>query len=107
MIICFIRLGQAFQTSAQLSKANEILERAYDALKSTDQTSLRNLLARVRQEHGIPSSVSIQTDPAILIPSVYRAEGSLVNSRMSISYPKCSFTPLLMLNAGIYRQGSA
>lgn len=84
LIICFIRLGRALQATGQLPRANEILERAYVALKCAKETSLGELLARVRQEHGIPSSVSAQSDPVIILPSVYQAENSIAGNRMYI-----------------------
>jgi tetratricopeptide (TPR) repeat protein len=91
LIICFIRLGRAFQATGQLSRANEVLARAYHALECAKETSLNELLARVRQEHGIPSSVSAQSDPVIMLPSVYRAEYSIANSRTYISHSTSSF----------------
>lgn len=81
LIICFIRLGRAFQATGQLSRANEVLDRAYNALKCTQKTSLRELLARVRQGEGIPSSVSCQSDPVIILPSVFLAESSIGDNR--------------------------
>jgi len=92
LIICFIRLGRAFQATGQLKRANEILEKAYHALECAKETSLNELLARVRQEHGIPSSVSAQSDPVILLPSIYQAEGSVANKRTCISSPTSSFS---------------
>ena len=82
LIICFIRLGRAFQATGQLSRANEVLDKAYNALKCTQETSLRELLARVRQEDGIPSSVSCESDLVIILPSIFRAESSVGDNSM-------------------------
>jgi tetratricopeptide (TPR) repeat protein len=94
LIICFIRLGQAFQATAQLSEANEALDRAHNALQSAnlqDKTSLRNQLVRVRQGHNIPSSVSAQTDPTTILSAVMQLEKCGIDIGMSIGYPLESF----------------
>lgn len=104
LIICFIRLGRAFQATGQLPRANEILERAYIALECAKETSLSELLARVRQEHGIPSSVSAQSDPVIILPSVYQAENSIAGNRMYISSPRVLAATVLMLKTGTIDQ---
>ena len=82
LIICFIRLGRAFQATGQLSRANEVLEKAYNILKCTQKTSLRGLLAHVSKRDGIPSSVSCESDLAIILPSVFRAESSVGDNSM-------------------------
>jgi tetratricopeptide (TPR) repeat protein len=86
LIICLIRLGQAFQANGQLSNANEILERAHIALQSAnlqDGNPLRNQLVRVRQGYRIPSSVSTETDPIVFLPSVYQVDINVNDNCMS------------------------
>ena len=95
LIICFIRLGRAFQASGRLSEADEVLDKAHNALRSAnlrDKASLTNQLVRVREKrYNVPSSVSTSSDPIAILSSVYQVEINVVDSGMSISYSMSSY----------------